>query len=81
MRDNDAVSNNPITIGDKKALEGPWIDIQDGILNTDGSTEYFPMIAQRVYRQDPVEIANNWNRNPNQILLYMSISAGNFING
>lgn len=42
-------------------------------------TEYFPMIAQRIARRDPVELATIWARCPEQLLFYLSIAAGNFM--
>lgn len=45
----------------------------------DHHTEYFAMIAERVARGNPLEIADVWSRHPVQLLTYMAISAGHFM--
>jgi hypothetical protein len=42
-------------------------------------TEYLAMMAQRVARRDPVEIATLWSRVPDQILLYVTLAKGNYM--
>ncbi len=42
-------------------------------------TEYLAMMAQRVIRRDPVELAAVWTRNPEQLLFYVSLASGNFL--
>lgn len=42
-------------------------------------TEFLAMMAQRVARQDPIEIADAWTRVPDQLLFYMSLSDGNYL--
>lgn len=42
-------------------------------------TEFMAMMAQRVARADPVEIADVWARVPDQLLFYISLSDGNYL--
>lgn len=42
-------------------------------------TEYFAMMAQRVANGDEIEIANLWSKHPAQLLLYVAIIRGNFM--
>jgi hypothetical protein len=86
------------------ALDGPWLDMFDGVLRHDTGrleslyiqgyefseqeinkmftgmpTEFFPMMAQRVIRRDPVELSALWARVKKQLLLYLTVSDGNYI--
>ena len=42
-------------------------------------TEFLAMIGQRFARADPIDIASVWSRAPDQLLLYLSIMQGNYI--
>jgi len=42
-------------------------------------SEYLAMIAQRVSRKDPVELATQWSRNPEQLLFYLTLVSGNYM--
>ncbi len=48
-------------------------------LFTGRPTEYLAMMAQRVIRRDPVEIATLWSRIPDQLLLYVTLASGNYM--
>ncbi len=44
-------------------------------------SEFLAMAAQRIARQDPLEIANQWARVPGQLLLFLAVSDGSFVEG
>jgi hypothetical protein len=44
-------------------------------------SEFLAMAAQRVARQDTIEIANLWARVPEQLLLFLAVSGGSFVEG
>ena len=48
-------------------------------LFTGQHTEFFASMAQRFTRRDPVEIATVWTNAPEQILLYFTVAAGNYL--
>lgn len=57
-------------------------EFSNGEINSlfdDKHTEYFAMIAQRVASGDPMVLADVWSKHPAQLLLYMTIAAGNFM--